>query len=188
MVLGLVAIPVALYSVRYFAHAVAASRTAVVGAGFNVLLGAVEAVFVADSVIAFLFAWELMTLATAALVTTDHEQRASRRAAYLYLVMSHVGTGCLVAGFLVLAAASGSLSFPALLAGNVVSGRIRDGLFALFFVGFGVRPASFPYMCGCPRPILRRRAASPPSCQRCSSQRASMASSESALLVSGFPT
>ena len=73
------------------------------------LLGAVEAVFVADSVIAFLFAWELMTLATAALVATEHQERASRRAAYLYLVMSHVGTGCLVVGFLVLAAKSGSV-------------------------------------------------------------------------------
>ena len=38
-------------------------RSAFVGVGFNVLLGAVEAVFVADGVIGFLFAWELMTLA-----------------------------------------------------------------------------------------------------------------------------
>ena len=122
MVLGLIAMPVAVYSVGYFAHAIAPSRMAAVGRGFNVLLGAVEVVFVADGVIAFLFAWELMTLATAALVATEHEERASRRAAYLYLVMSHVGTGCLVAGFLTLAAASGSLSFSALLAGHLVVG------------------------------------------------------------------
>ena len=78
--------------------------------------------FVAGDVITFLFAWELMTLATAALVATEHEERASRLAGYLYLVMSHVGTGCLVAGFLTLAAASGSLSFSSLLAGHLVSG------------------------------------------------------------------
>ena len=58
-------------------------------------------VFAADGVIAFLFAWELMTLVTAALVATEHEDRANRRAAFLYLVMSHVGTGCLIAGFLI---------------------------------------------------------------------------------------
>ena len=87
------------------------------------LLGAVEVVFVADGVIAFLFAWELMTLATAALVATEHENRASRRAAYLYLVMSHVGTGCLVAGFLVLAATSGSL----VVLGAAVRPRRRPG-------------------------------------------------------------
>jgi hydrogenase-4 component B len=144
LVLGLIAVPVAVYSVGYFAHAVAPSRTAGVGIGLNVLLGALEVVFSASDVIGFLFAWELMTLATAALVATDHEEPTSRRAAYLYLVMSHVGTGCLVAGFLILAATSGSLSFPVLLAGHVVARPLRDGLFALFLLGFGVKAGIIP--------------------------------------------
>jgi len=137
-------VPVAVYSTAYFAHAVTPARTAGVGAMFNTLLGAVEMVFVADGVITFLFAWELMTLATALLVATDHHVRASRRAAYLYLVMSHVGTGCLVAAFLVLAAQTGSSSFPVLLAGHVASGPLRNGLFALFFLGFGVKAGIVP--------------------------------------------
>jgi hydrogenase-4 component B len=36
------------------------------------------------------------------------------------------------------------LSFSALLAGNVVPGPVRDGLFALFFVGFGVKAGVIP--------------------------------------------
>jgi hydrogenase-4 component B len=144
MVLGVVALPIALYSAAYFAHAVAASRTAVVGVAFNVLLGSVEAVFVATGVIVFLGAWEVMTLATAALVATDYQERANRLAAYLYLVMSHIGTGCLVAAFMVLASRAGATSFPAMLAGDVVSGPLRDGLFALFFVGFGVKAGIIP--------------------------------------------
>lgn len=144
MVLGLIAVPVAVYSAGYFGHAVKASRMAVVGTAFNLLLLAVEAVFVADSVLAFLFAWEVMTLLTAALVATDHEDGTTRRAAYLYLVLSHVGTGCLVAGFLFLAAAAGSSSFSALLAGGVVSGPTRDALFALFLIGFGVKAGIIP--------------------------------------------
>jgi hydrogenase-4 component B len=145
MVLGLIALPVALYSVGYFAHAVVPSRAAAVGAAFNVMVGAIEVVFVADGVIAFLGAWELMTLATAALVATEHDAPSSRRAAYLFLVMSHLGTGCLVAGFLILAAASGSTSFTAMLSGLVVAGPARDGLFALFFVGFGVKAGLIPF-------------------------------------------
>ena len=77
-------------------------------------------------------------------MTTEHEERASRRAAYLYLVMSHVGTGCLIAGFLALSAVAGSLSFSTLLSGHVVSGPLRDGLFALFFLGFGVKAGIVP--------------------------------------------
>ena len=144
MVLELIAIPVAFYSTGYFAHAVSASRTAVVGTALNVLLGALEIVFAADALIVFLFAWELMTLSTAVLVATDHQERASRRAAYLYLVMSHVGTGCLVAGFLILSAATGSQSFAILLSGHAVSGPARHALFALFFLGFGVKAGVIP--------------------------------------------
>ena len=144
LVLGLVAIPVAFYSTGYFAYAITGSRTAIVGVALNVLLGAVEMVFVADGTIAFLFAWEVMTLATAALVATEHQIRATRRAAYLYLVMSHVGTGCLIAGFLTLGALSGSTSFATLLTGHAVSGSLRDGLFVLFFLGFGVKAGLIP--------------------------------------------
>ena len=42
MVFGLIAIPVAVYSVGYFAHSIAPSRMAAVGTGFNVMLGAVD--------------------------------------------------------------------------------------------------------------------------------------------------
>ncbi len=145
MVFGLIAVPVAVYSVGYFAHAIPPRRTAAVGSGFNVMLGAVEIVFVAGDVITFLFAWELMTLATAALVATEHEERANRLAGYLYLVMSHLGTGCLLAGFLMLSAGSGSLSLSSLLAGHVVSGLTRDLVFVLFFAGFGVKAGIIPF-------------------------------------------
>jgi hydrogenase-4 component B len=114
------------------------------GIGLNVLLGALEVVFSASDVLGFLFAWELMTLATAGLVATDHEARTSRRAAFLYLVMSHAGTGCLVGAFLILAAKSGSLSFSVLLAVPVVARPLRDGLFVLFVLGFGVKAGVVP--------------------------------------------
>jgi hydrogenase-4 component B len=144
MVLGIVAIPVALYSAGYFAHAVAPSRTAGVGVGFNALVGSVELVFAAGDVMTFLFAWEIMTLATAALVVTDHDVRANRRAAYLFLVMSHIGTGCLVAGFFALVAVTGSTALSTVLAGDVLASPMREGVFVLFFAGFGVKAGVVP--------------------------------------------
>jgi hydrogenase-4 component B len=144
LLLGVVAIPVAIYSIGYMAHAVRPSRTPTVGVTFNVLIAAVSVVFVVNDVIGFLFAWEVMTLATAALVATEHETRATLRAAYLYLVMSHVGTGALAAAFFTLASAAGSMSFSAILTGHVVAGPVRDLLFALFFFGFGVKAGVIP--------------------------------------------
>ncbi|MBK5256192.1 MAG: hydrogenase 4 subunit B [Vicinamibacteria bacterium] len=145
MVFGLIAVPVAVYSIAYFAHSIAPTRMAVVASALNVMLGAVELVFVAGDVVTFLFAWELMTLSTAALVATEHEERSSRLAAYLFLVMSHIGTGCLLAGFLTLSAVSGSVSFSSILAGNVLYGLTRDGVFVLFVVGFGVKAGLIPF-------------------------------------------
>jgi hydrogenase-4 component B len=144
IVLGAVEIPVVIYSIGYLAHAVRPARTATVGVGFNVLIAAVSVVFIANNVIGFLFAWEIMTLATAALVATEHETRSALRAAYLYLIMSHVGTGALVAAFFTLASLAGSMSFSDILTGAVVSGPFRDVLFALFFFGFGVKAGVIP--------------------------------------------
>jgi hydrogenase-4 component B len=144
LVLSAIAIPVAIFSLGYVAHPHYETRSAFLGGAFNVLVGAVEMVFTANDAIAFLFAWELMTLATAALVATEHEHRSHRRAAYLYLVMSHVGTGCLIAGFLFLAAAVGSTAFTALLGHGIPAGLPGDFIFALFLVGFGVKAGLVP--------------------------------------------
>jgi len=145
LVLALLAIPIAVYSVAYLGHGPLDRRSTFVGVGFNVLVGAVELVFAADGVIAFLFAWELMTLANAALVTTEHERSETRRAAFLYLAMSHVATGCLIGGFLLVARTASSLSFEHVLAGHLLSSRpARTAAFLLFFAGFGVKAGAIP--------------------------------------------
>ena len=144
LVLALLAVPVAGYSIGYLGHGALDRRSAFVGVGFNVLLAAIEGVLVADDVVGFLLAWELMSLASAALVAAEHERGDCRRAALVYLVMSHVGTGCLVAGFLLLASLSGSVAFSAVLSGTVAQGALRDTLFVLFFVGFGVKAGMIP--------------------------------------------
>jgi hydrogenase-4 component B len=144
LVLSLLAIPIAVYSLGYTRHGRLGRRSAFMGAAFVVLIGAVELVFSAADAITFLFAWELMTLINAALVATEHENRGSRRAAFLYLVMSHVATGLLIAGFLLAASTAGSVSFETLFSGSLADVRIRDLLFVLFFVGFGVKAGVIP--------------------------------------------
>jgi hydrogenase-4 component B len=144
LVLSVVAIPIAIFSLGYLGGPHWSRRSAFLGASFNVLMGAVELVFVANDLVTFLFAWELMTLTTAALVVTEHEARASRRAGYLYLVMSHLATGFLIAGFLMLASVYDSLTFATLLSADAVIEPIRHILFACFFLGFGVKAGIVP--------------------------------------------
>ena len=144
LVLAVLAVPIAAYSLGYLRHGALARRSPFVSIGFSVLVGAVEMVFAADGVVGFLFAWELMTLANAALVATEHENDETRRAAFLYLAMSHVATGCLFAGFLIVSAAAGSLDFGQALAGTHIGGLRRDAVFVLFLAGFGVKAGVIP--------------------------------------------
>jgi len=144
VVLATVAVPIAVFSFGYLASPHWARRSPFIGATLNLLLGALELVFAAGDAITLLFAWELMSLTSAALVATEHESRANRLAAYLYLAMSHIGTGCLFAGFLMLGSMAGSLAFPELLSGHVAAGAERHVLFALFFIGFGVKAGIIP--------------------------------------------
>ncbi len=143
LVLAILGIAVAVYSIGYFAHS-SPGRAAFVGVAFNVLLGAVEMVFVAGGAIGFLLAWELMTLATAALVATEHEHKQTRRAAFLYLALSHVGTGGLVAGFFLLASGGTSLAFADILGPGAAATPFRDATFLLFLAGFGVKAGMIP--------------------------------------------
>jgi hydrogenase-4 component B len=143
LVLAMLGIAVAVYSIGYFSHA-SPGRTAFVGAAYNVLLGSVEMLLTAGGVFSFLLAWELMTLATAALVATEHEHAPARRAAFLYLAMSHVGTGCLIAGFFMLGSGGSSLAFTGMLGPGAVPLASRDGVFLLFLAGFGVKAGVIP--------------------------------------------
>jgi hydrogenase-4 component B len=145
LVLALLAIAIAVYSVAYLRHGTLAARAPFVAVGFNLLVGAVEMVFTASGVVGFLFAWELMTLLNAALVATEHERRESRRAALLYLAMSHIATGCLISGFFVVARAAPSLGFEHVLSGSALApGPARDAAFLLFLAGFGVKAGAIP--------------------------------------------
>ena len=143
VVLALLGSAVAVYSIGYFAHASRGQR-AFVAVAFNVLLASVELVFVASGAISFLAAWEVMTLATAALVVTEHAQAQARRAAFLFLALSHVGTGCLVAGFLLLASGGPSLAFADLLRRDAPATAFPNLAFLLFLGGFGVKAGVIP--------------------------------------------
>jgi hydrogenase-4 component B len=143
LVLAILGIAVAVYSVGYFARS-KPGRTAFVGVAYNLLLGSVEMVFVADGAVGFLLAWEVMTLATTALVATEHEHAETRRAAFLYLALSHIGTGCLVAGFFLVGSGGPSLAFADILGRGAGSTPFRDAAFLLFLAGFGVKAGMIP--------------------------------------------
>ncbi|HET9067126.1 MAG TPA: hydrogenase 4 subunit B, partial [Amaricoccus sp.] len=71
-----------LYAIGYGRHERAPGRVLPFYAAF---LGAMTLVLLADDAFSFLFAWELMSLLSWALVVADHRDAGSRQAAFVYL-------------------------------------------------------------------------------------------------------
>jgi hydrogenase-4 component B len=86
-----------------------------------------------------------MALTAYCLVSFEYEKTEARNAGVLYFIMSHVGTGCLVLGFLLLFQHSHDYSFESFRAvGPGLGNGHRDAAFLLFLFGFGIKAGIVP--------------------------------------------
>ncbi len=90
----------------------------------------------------FLFAWELMTIASFVLILFEADRQDVRRAALNYLVMMHIGFMFLVIGFVLLYNVTGSANFSAIMEYFKVEAPLP--LFVILFIGFGMKAGVFP--------------------------------------------
>ncbi len=81
---------------------------------YPVFLAALNLVVVADDAFTFLFAWELMSLASWALVVAHHRDDENIRAGHVYLVMASLSGMALLLAFGLLAGAEGQYAFAAM--------------------------------------------------------------------------
>jgi hydrogenase-4 component B len=145
LIVSLLGLALSIYSFGYARGFYGRKNVGVLGAFFNVLLLSTTLVFLAGNAFFFLIVWEIMALTAYCLISFEHEKDETRNAGVLFFVMSHIGTGCLILGFLLLFQASGSYSFDSFHAlGNTMSSGKRDAAFLLFLVGFGVKAGIVP--------------------------------------------
>lgn len=114
-------------------------------AAYLVFLLAMGVVPLAGNVPTFLLAWEIMALASYALVLHDHGAPGVVRAAWVYAVMTHAGLASLLAGMLLMSASTGSLRFadwPA--AGPSLDGATRNLIWLLLTLGFASKAGVVP--------------------------------------------
>ena len=78
---------------------------------YGLLLLAISLVIASADGVLFLVAWEVMTIASFVLVTFDDEKDQVRRAGFVFLVASHLGTAFLFALFLLLGRTAGGFDF-----------------------------------------------------------------------------
>jgi len=74
-------------------------------------VAALGVVPLAANAMTFLIAWEIMSVASWMLVLDRRDDAETRRAAWVYAVMTHAGLACLLAGMLLLQVHTGSVRF-----------------------------------------------------------------------------
>lgn len=150
VVLGVAGAASSVYGIGYGAHGSPdRARTA---AAYPLFLASLALVFGANDAFAFLFAWEVMALSSAALVVGSHPSAAVARAGYVYLALTHLATAALIIAFAILAASAGSSDFASF--GRAAANLppvARDAVFALVLVGFGTKAGAIPLHVWLPR-------------------------------------
>ncbi len=148
--LGIVGAATSVYGIGYPDHGAAGrDRTAV---AYPLFLASLALVFGANDTFAFLFAWEVMALSSAALVVGADPDRAVAHAGYVYLAVTHLATVALVIGFAILATAAGSSGFASFgVAAAGLPPLVRNLVFVLVVVGFGTKAGAIPFHVWLPR-------------------------------------
>lgn len=92
--------------------------------------------------LAFLLAWEIMSLSSMLLVIFDHEKASTIKAGINYLVQMHLSVILLSIGFIWVYFQTGSFSFDAMHSFFGVGNNLW--LFLIFFAGFGIKAGFIP--------------------------------------------
>lgn len=143
LLLGIVGFAVSIYAIGYTADHYSGSYS-VLPVLFNLFLLSMFLVLTANHAGVFLIVWELMTLVSLFLILFEHERADNVRAGFIYVVMTHIGTGFIIVAFFILATAAGNLSFQKF-AGIVLTESQRNLVFCFAFIGFSTKAGIMPF-------------------------------------------
>lgn len=139
--IGIVGLPTCIYFPGYLSHLRGRALPGLVWSGFALLMASMVGVIIARNAIVFFAFWELMALSSFLLVATEHERQSVRRAAFIYLGATRLGSAFLIAGFLWAHSISGSWNFQ----DWMPSGGSGTGPAILILVGLLTKAGSWPF-------------------------------------------
>jgi len=140
-----VCLPSAVYSIGYLNKKYSKGKIIYNWFLLSVFAASMALVVSVRNAFMFLIAWEVMSLASYFLVIFDSKEERSVNAGMIYLIMTHVGTAFITAGFLIMYKYANSFDFLALKDACVLmpSGA-KDAAFLFLLAGFGVKSGIVP--------------------------------------------
>ena len=140
VLIGLGGAGASLYAIGYGRHEHDPGRVVPFVPAF---LAAMTLVVLADDAFVFLFAWELMSLSSWALVMAHHREPGNARAAYVYLIMAVFSGLTLLLAFGLLAGPSSGFTFAAIRASHLPPYTVAI-VFLLALIGTGSKAGVVP--------------------------------------------
>ncbi len=108
------------------------------------MVGGMALLLVSRDALAFLLGWELMALSAFFLVTTEDNHLENRKAGWIYLISTHLGTLSLLALFSLWRWESGSFALQPITE-NSISVALMNVFFLLAIIGFGLKAGIMPF-------------------------------------------
>jgi formate hydrogenlyase subunit 3/multisubunit Na+/H+ antiporter MnhD subunit len=145
LVINLTVITGALFAIEYMSMYKLKSKTdfSLHFFSFFWLLYSMLMVCMIHNMVAFLVAWEIMSVSSFILVIFENEKPEVIKAGINYLVQMHIGALLLTTAVITVYNETGSFSWSALT--TYFSGHNNIGLFLLFFIGFGIKAGFVPF-------------------------------------------
>lgn len=110
---------------------------------WGLLVAGMALLVISRHAVGFLLGWETMALAAFFLVSTEDHRDECRRAAWIYLIATHIGTLALFALFALWRWATGSYVLQSVPPQTLNLG-VLNGLFFLALLGFGLKAGVMP--------------------------------------------
>lgn len=142
-VISTLTLSVSVYSYGYVGTYAGKHNVGVLGFFYNLFILSMLALVSSRSSLMFLFFWETMSLVSYFLVIFEHQKSQVRRAGFIYIVMTHIGTAFIAIAFLLLYQATGNYSLTGVLAHNLPL-NLKTAIFILVTVGFGTKAGIVP--------------------------------------------
>ncbi len=146
ILLGTLVVAIALYGPRYTREFTRGDKTQPLpplGMFTAVFVLGMQMLLLADDAFTFMVFWEMMSVGGYLLVAYQHQHPANRQAAFLYLLLAHVGALVILISFGVLAAFGGGLTFAQMRATELTP-LWATLAFAFALAGFGTKAGIVP--------------------------------------------
>ncbi|KAB2947480.1 MAG: hydrogenase 4 subunit B [Candidatus Methanoperedens sp.] len=145
LIISITGFAVSVYSTGYVTEYFGKKNIGYLGFLYNIFILSMVLVVSANNAVMFLIVWELMSIISYLLVMYEHEKKETRKAGFIYIVMTHIGTGFIILSFLILASSTGSFNFETFRAGgSALPPYLKDLAFIFALIGFGTKAGIVP--------------------------------------------